>query len=445
MNSGFGDKLFSPFAHGMLFVGFSGGPDSTAALLVVRNWAERHPECRIAAVHFDHHLRGDESAREAAAAEKFASELGVEFRKVDLRVEDAGEGIEAAARAARLEKWRELCAGNSAAVVVGHHADDRAENLLIRLFRGSNSSALTALRERSEVAGVVFLRPLIRFSRTEIEEFLRGRGVASWQNDSSNFSGDFSRNYWRNELLPRIYARFPWGRSGLRKALSALEMDARFIEAEAERFYAAGDPESGGFWRTADPALRPRLLRRYLFELTGRDLIPPPAALERLTRVLTTPADGEASEIPIAGGTALYLQDDRLALSSPPPGDAVWAWRDFPEFEWGNWVLSWRRGADRTLSGTDAVCFDAAALPDFWHVGAPRPGERMIPFGRSKPESLRKLRIDRRVRARCALPVLRDASGTVWWACGVRRSAGAPLVPGTTEPVCFYCRSRGRG
>ena len=106
MISGTSDKLFSPFASGMLFVGFSGGADSTAALLVVRDWAEKHPECRVEAVHFDHHLRGAESAREAAEAENFASSLGVRFRKIDLRVEDSGDGIEAAARLARLSALR---------------------------------------------------------------------------------------------------------------------------------------------------------------------------------------------------------------------------------------------------------------------------------------------------------------------------------------------------
>ena len=445
MISGTSDKLFSPFARGMLFVGFSGGADSTAALLVVRDWAEKHPECRVEAVHFDHHLRGAESAREAAEAENFASSLGVRFRRIDLRVEDSGDGIEAAARLARLSEWRRLCAGKkNTAAVLGHHADDRAENLLIRLFRGSNTSALTALRGRSDIGGVTFLRPLLGWSRAEVEAFLRGRGVELWQNDSSNTSGAFARNYWRNILLPMIYARFPWGSGGLRRALTALEMDARFIEGAAERFYDSGDPGSGDFWRAADPALRPRLLRRFLFDLTGNDLIPPPAALERLERALLSAGTGEAAEIPIRAGTALYFQDDRLELAAPPPEDAVWLWREVPEFDWGAWRLSCRAGADRSLSGIEAACFDASVLPELLHVGAARPGERMIPFGRRASESLHKLRIDRKVRVRNAPPVLRDDSGTVYWACGVRRGAGAPLTPETSDAVCFYCRRRER-
>ena len=91
MISPLAEKLFAPFARGTLFVGFSGGADSTAALLTVLEWKLLHSECRVEAVHFDHHLRGDESAREAEAAQCFAEERGVPFRKIDLRVADAGE------------------------------------------------------------------------------------------------------------------------------------------------------------------------------------------------------------------------------------------------------------------------------------------------------------------------------------------------------------------
>ena len=66
------EKLFSPFRRGTLFVGFSGGADSTAALLCALDFREKHPECRVEAVHFDHHLRGAESAREAEEARRFA-------------------------------------------------------------------------------------------------------------------------------------------------------------------------------------------------------------------------------------------------------------------------------------------------------------------------------------------------------------------------------------
>ena len=443
MISGTTEKLFSSFRRGTLFVGFSGGADSTAALLCSLDFRERHPVCRVEAVHFDHHLRGAESAREASEAQRFAEARNVPFRKIDLAVADSGEGIEAAAREARLAEWVKL-AGNrgDAAVVLGHHADDRVETLLMRLFRGSNASALAAMRARSTLHGVTFLRPLLKLDRGEIEEFLRSRGVETWQNDSSNRGTDYDRNFWRNELLPAIYAKFPWSRPGVRKALDALEEDAKFIEDAAKNYYDSGDPASQRFWRAAAPALRHRLLRRFIAENTGKDLVPSAATLARFEELLNLPDDGAARELPVSGGVALYLQDGKLAVAAPPPAGITWDWRHTAEVQWGPWCLERRFERDVRASGTEKVCFDAALLPETLLVGAPRPTERMVPFGRTTAELLHKLRTDRHVRSRTSPPVLRDESGTVWWAPLVRRSALAPVGDDTTEAVCFCCRAR---
>ena len=437
------EKLFSPFRHGTLFVGFSGGADSTAALLFALDFRARNPECRIEAIHFDHHLRGKESDREALEARRFAAARQVSFRKIDLEVADSGGGIEAAAREARLAEWVKLAGNRSdAAVVLGHHADDRVETLLMRLLRGSNTSALTAMREQTTLHGVTFLRPLLKLDRTGIEEFLRSQGVASWQNDSSNSCADFDRNFWRNELLPAIYSRFQWSRQGIRRALDALEEDAKFIEDAAKKYYEDGDPASLDFWRDAAPALRHRLLRRFIADAAGREIVPNAAALTRLERMLASPDDGEARELPVAGELTLFLQDGKIGVSVPPPADIRWDWRNTAELTWGSWSFERRFESDPRASGTEKACFDAALLPEILHVGAPRPGERMIPFGRTAPELLHKLRTDRRVRSRTSPPVFRDESGTVWWAPLVRRSAFAPLGGRTTEAVCFYCRQR---
>ena len=67
----FSEQLFARFSGCRLFCGFSGGADSTAALLLARKYQEKFRYEPIA-VHFNHHLRGEESDREAEAAELFA-------------------------------------------------------------------------------------------------------------------------------------------------------------------------------------------------------------------------------------------------------------------------------------------------------------------------------------------------------------------------------------
>ena len=88
-----------------LLVGFSGGADSTAALLLLHESLEHGN--RLVAVHFNHHLRGVESDLEAENAARFAFERNIEFRLIDLNIAPGGN-LEARARQARLEAWKKL-------------------------------------------------------------------------------------------------------------------------------------------------------------------------------------------------------------------------------------------------------------------------------------------------------------------------------------------------
>lgn len=138
------NSIFSDF-HGQILVGFSGGADSTALLMLAARGAEKSG-CELLAVHFNHHLRGAESDKEALDAEEFARKLKVKFLKIDLHIPPGGN-LESRARQARLEKWKELCRNYSDPVVLlGHHKDDLIENFFIRTGRGSNASGLTGMQ-----------------------------------------------------------------------------------------------------------------------------------------------------------------------------------------------------------------------------------------------------------------------------------------------------------
>ena len=211
-------KLFAPFKHGHIFVGFSGGADSTAALLIAQMFQKKY-SYQLTAIHFDHGLRGQESTREAADAQQFALDHAIEFKLIKLNL-TPGAGIENRARAARLKVWQQLVkAEPHSAVVLGHHADDRAENLLLRLARGANATGLTSMRNQSIVNQVIFLRPLLNFTRAEIEEFLKKNGIFEWANDSSNAEGQFRRNILRNQILPELYTKLPGAQTGIRRSL----------------------------------------------------------------------------------------------------------------------------------------------------------------------------------------------------------------------------------
>ncbi len=434
-------ELFAPFRGGRIYAGFSGGADSTALLLLLTDLREHH-DFRLTAVHFEHGLRGAESRREAGKAEEFARGLGVEFLRFDLAL-TPGSNLEAAARAARLAVWRKL-AGNRAdtAVALGHHADDRVETLLLRLGRGSNTSGLVALRPRAVVDGVTFLRPLLHYTRVELTDFLHSRNINSWQHDSSNDTGEFERNFLRNQLLPAWTKRRPGVMAGVRRTLEALGQDAAFLEEEAERRFrriAGRSATEAGFWRELPPALFPRVLRLHLSNELGRDFIPSAALTGELRRLLAVETQ-DPRHLKVASDLILRLQGSELELirTAEPPADACWEWRRRNEFRWGRYLLVWMEipaGSLRTKP--EEAIFDPAGLPEQLTISARRPGDRIIPFGRKREESLRKLRIDRGLPAEFDAPVIRDDTGRILWAPFIRHSAGAAATPVTVRPVRF--------
>lgn len=428
----FSEQLFAKFSGYRIFCGFSGGADSTAALLLARNFRSRFGY-DLTAVHFNHHLRGAESDREAAEAELFAKAYGIPFQCIDLAVAP-GENLESAARNARLEAWKKILPPEKSAVVLGHHADDRKENVLIRLFRGSNSKGLSSMRELSQVNGITFIRPLLKSSRQEIETFLRSSGVERWAQDSSNASPDYLRNYLRCRFLPELEKIFPGSLKGMERSITALESDADFIDS-----CVAAIPEeqkrSIKFWRTQHDAVRIRLLRELIKSVPTYDL------LERINHELLTDS-GELRLIPAGKGITIMLRRDLIAPAPPPsetPPSCLWSWRETPSITSGRWSFQAVFPEKVTLCAPDEAFFDADKLPGTLEIALPEPGERMIPFGSVTEKKIKKLRTDRGITADRKLPVLKSG-GTVFWAVMIRHSAQAPVTESTKNIVKFEFR-----
>jgi tRNA(Ile)-lysidine synthase len=425
-----------------LFVGFSGGADSTALLLLLHDHADRLG-CELAAVHFDHGLRGRASRADAAWCRRFCELRNLPCRIIPLAVRTSqgrGEGLEAAARRLRLAAWREL-AGPDDAVALGHHADDRAENLLLRLLRGSNCSGLTSLRNSQVVHGVRFVRPLLGLHKADLVAFLKARGIRDWREDVSNRDPALRRNFLREKLLPMLRHAVPETDAALAAALAALDDDAAFLEAAANDAlvpHAHADALPLAFLRGLHDALRPRVLRRWMETQLDDDFIPDSNLLERLDEILARgPAlAGESRRIPLPGGGELVLGRDRLRLATPAvtaPPSRSWRWRRTATLPWGDGRL--RRTlchgkVDPRRPDANSALFPVDALPATLTVRAWHEGDRMIPFGRSRPVSLKKLFVDRKILGenRFQHPlIVRPDDGAILWAVGLRHSALAPL------------------
>jgi tRNA(Ile)-lysidine synthase len=185
-----------------LLVAVSGGADSSALLHALARLAPRLG-VELAAHGVDHGLR-PEAGDELDLAEELATRCKVPFTRTRLRVAPGGN-LQARARTARYAALRRAAVlAGARFIATAHHADDRAETVLIRLLRGAAPAGLAVLPARSGE----LLRPLIRARRTDIRLHLARHDIR-WAEDPSNQDQRFLRVRVRHELLPLLESLSP--------------------------------------------------------------------------------------------------------------------------------------------------------------------------------------------------------------------------------------------
>jgi tRNA(Ile)-lysidine synthase len=174
----------------------SGGGDSQAMLSVLARLAPALG-FRLSAHGVDHGLRAEAGA-ELDKAQALAEKLGVPFGRTQLAVARGGN-LQARARTARYAALREVAAPEDALIATAHHADDRAETVLLRLLRGSGPRGLAVLAPRAQDV----VRPLVRAGKRDVLLHLQ-RHCLDFAQDPSNQDASFLRVRVRHEALPLL-------------------------------------------------------------------------------------------------------------------------------------------------------------------------------------------------------------------------------------------------
>ena len=189
---------FLPDPPARLGVAVSGGGDSLALLLILAEWA-RDAGVTLHAATVDHGLR-PEAAGEAAMVAALCASHGIPHDTLRWTGWDGAGNLQDQARRARYRLLSDWARGAGLPqVALGHTADDQAETLLMRLARGAGVDGLTAIPERREIGGVIFVRPALGLRRADLRDYLRGRGQA-WVDDPSNDDAGYDRIKARQAL-----------------------------------------------------------------------------------------------------------------------------------------------------------------------------------------------------------------------------------------------------
>lgn len=194
-------------AETRVVVALSGGSDSVALALILRELGASGEVRLVGAAHFNHLLR-DEAQRDEEFSASVARSLDMPFAadREDVRVRARGErrSIEDAAREARHEFFERARRQFDADVVaLGHTRDDQAETFLLRLLRGAGPRGLAAMYPRH---GTI-VRPVLDCRRAELRAYLADRGM-TYIEDETNADVGIPRNRVRAELMPLLVDRF---------------------------------------------------------------------------------------------------------------------------------------------------------------------------------------------------------------------------------------------
>lgn len=222
-----------------LWIGFSGGLDSTV-LAHLACHAKLPPAITVKLCHVHHGLQ---SAAEdwAGHVQQQAAAWGVGCEILKVKVDPVGTGIEAAARQARYAAWESLLEPGDL-LLLGHHADDQTETVLLRWCRGAGSVGLAGIpmqRPLSNQHTAIVLRPLLTFSKAELKHYAEAHGL-SWIEDPSNVDDQFDRNFMRQRVLPVLQQRWPSLQQTVNRN-SALQAEAAILQADLAVVDVGGD------------------------------------------------------------------------------------------------------------------------------------------------------------------------------------------------------------
>ena len=203
-----------------ILVAVSGGPDSVALLYLLYELRDEF-ELTIEVAHLQHGIRGEEAIEDARFVARLAERLSLicHLKEIDLpqlKIASRKTSLEEIGRFERYKFFAETAQLHRLDVVAtAHTADDQAETIVMRLFRGAGRTGLRGIAPMRQLmvagdrrcANVLLIRPLLNALRREVMDFLEQRKLPS-RTDSSNRDLFFLRNWIRLKLMPQVSERF---------------------------------------------------------------------------------------------------------------------------------------------------------------------------------------------------------------------------------------------
>ncbi|MFW5982822.1 MAG: tRNA lysidine(34) synthetase TilS [Candidatus Brocadiia bacterium] len=459
-------------AHHMLqdgeavLVGLSGGPDSVALLMALNDLSQSGElPLTIRTAHLHHGLRGDEADEDAAFCRRLTDRLGIPHREVKLDLYEQQKSAESLEDAGRRVRYRFLARSardvDACKVATGHHADDQAETVLMRLVRGCGIRGLRAIAPRRPMScdpELVLIRPLLECGRNDVLNYL-DQLDQPYRTDSSNTNTDYQRNYIRHEVIPDLEPEEGSDTTtGLCRIAGLSREIVAALEKKVDRFWddIRLDDHTpllsldAGKLKALSDELRKAVIRRATAELPGvRE--PGDLSREHYEKAAALPEKSVGDAVSLPGdiivrrehGILHFTKDSsapatwETALSLPghtslPSGRAISA--EIMEVTGRNVDELIREGEDHNVY----LSHDAVSPP--FIIRNRRPGDVFYPLGSPGHRKLKDFMIDRRIprHLRDRIPIVVDSSGRILWVAGYEICHHARLRPDSQMAVVLH-------
>ncbi|MFG6117388.1 tRNA lysidine(34) synthetase TilS [Halobacillus sp. MO56] len=425
-----------------VMVAVSGGPDSMALLHYFKT-IRKQWKLRLIAVSVDHGLRGEASAADLQYVEEMSRKWNIEFIGTSIDVDTYKKqnhlNTQQAARTLRYRFFHQQMEEKKADVLaLGHHGDDQAETILMRLVRGASPAGLTGIPVTREFAGGKIIRPLLGVSKETIVNYCEDNHIEP-REDASNHDTKYTRNYFRHRILPLLKEENPKLVEHLWKLSQVVKDDQEYLNIEAKKLLDQvvnfeKKPKKVSFIISAFKAFPIALQRRsfhlilnYLYDENSEDFsyIHEEQFFDFLTRNIAN------AKLDWPGGLRLQRNYERITLyfgypEKPVPFRSTLDIGDTYRLPDGSELSA------KVVSGNhlreDACTFTC----DLAHVELPLivrtrlTGDRMTWKGMKGSKKIKDIFIDQKVpkELRESWPVVTDQTGKILWLVGLKKGAG---------------------
>ncbi len=438
-----------------IIVAVSGGPDSVALLHILKDLSVDW-RLELIVCHVNHQFRREESNHEANQVKRLAKQLGLscEIGVFDVPQYQKQHGMNAqvAARNVRYLYLHQIADKYQAnKIALGHHADDQAETILMRMVRGTGPAGLLGIPLQRTENNVELIRPLLSIYKSEILSYCDQHNVMYCE-DSSNTDRKYTRNQMRVDVIPYLKQWNPKLPQALNKLGIMMRDEDDYMNEQTQKWFEQYVTKTGGdYYFTRHSflslafALQRRLIKLILSYLSS-DFDDQDYTKVELIRTAMEQSLTPSLQLHISQDICFLLEYDQVRIGSylqHKGDDFLYLIEQVPSlqtiYEAGIKISFQVEDvkADKDKSYTKANNLDAffdldlVALPI--KIRSRHPGDRIQLMGLEGSKKVKNLFIDEKIppSRRTIIPIIVDANDEILWVAGFRQAALAKITQNT--------------